>query len=219
MKLKAFTYRCPGGFVLEMPETDLPPGKVCAVIGANGSGKTTLAKAVAGVIRTDQRAAVAETKNIGYMPQNSFAFRMKVRANLLLTGGTAERAEILLDALHLRRYADHPAKRLSAGETARVALARVLMCPHELLVLDEPCAAMDMESALLAEECVTDYARANDCAVMMSTQSLQQARRMADNIMFIYEGRMLEYGSAPEVLTEPRKPETKRFLEFAGVSK
>ena len=214
MKLNAFTCRLGSGFTLEMPELELEPGAVYAVIGANGSGKSTLARAAAGLLKTEH--PVTDERSIAYMPQSSFAFRMSLRANLLLTGGTEERADALIDALGLTPLANRPAKRLSGGETARMALARVLMRPCGLLVLDEPCASMDIESTCLAEKCITDYVRETDCTALISTHSIQQAERIADRVLFLHGGRLIESGDTEMLLYSPQEEETMRFLRFYG---
>ena len=206
-----------GRTVLETPEITLTPGKICAVVGANGSGKSTFAKLLAGVLRTDGNARVlSEAVRTAYMPQKSYAFRLSTRANILLTGGGPERAAELMKALRIDHLAQQRATGLSGGETARMALARVLMQPCELLILDEPTASMDMESAILAEESIKAYCKEINCAVLMITHDLQQARRMADEVLFFYRGQVWESGPAEILLYAPERPETVRFLDFYG---
>jgi len=153
------------------------------------------------------------------MPQRSFPFRLTVRQNLMLSGGTAERAGALMEALGLTPLAGQRAEKLSGGETARMALARVLMRPCELLILDEPTASMDMESAILTERLVSAFRAETGCAVLFVTHDLQQARRMADEALFFHSGQLWEAGPAERVLFSPEEPETRRFLEFYGGEK
>ena len=217
MKINACTKTYGGRTVLRFPGLDLGPGKLYAVVGANGSGKSTFAKLVSGAVPADGSVRVLEPPvKLGYMPQRSYAFRLTVRRNILLSGGTAERAEGLMEKLGLTPLADRRAAGLSGGETARMALARVLMRPCELLILDEPTASMDMESAILAERLVSDCRAEMGCAVLLITHDLQQARRLADEALFFHSGRLWEAGPAERVLFSPEEPETKRFLEFYG---
>ena len=203
--------------VLEMPGFSLEPGRVCAVLGANGSGKSTLARVLAGMLPPDGGKRVTPPGTaVGYMPQRSFPFRMTVRQNLLITGGGEQRAEELLAALGLDKLAEGRAGLLSGGELARLALARVLMRPHQLLILDEPTAAMDMEATALAEGLMRDACRETGCALLLVTHSLQQARRAADDARFLDRGRLVEKGQARQVLFRPDRPETKSFLDFYG---
>jgi len=203
--------------VLSLPEFELAPGNICAVIGANGSGKSTLAKLLAGVLSPDSDFRPFEVRpDIGYMPQTSFAFRMSAEKNLALTGAGSEEVRNMLDKLRLSHLSGQNAKRFSGGELARLALGRVLIRPHELLVLDEPTSAMDMESTLLAEQLISAYCREHNAAVLLVTHSLSQAKRMADTVLFLHHGAAVEYGDAEQVLNFPVQEETKRFLEFYG---
>ena len=205
--------------VLQVPELTLAAGRLYAVVGANGSGKSTYARLIAGVLPADRGVRVLpEPVKIGYMPQKSYAFRLTTRANILLAGGEAARAEKLMDALQISHLSHQRAVGLSGGETARMALARVLNRSCELLILDEPTAAMDMESAMLAERLITAYCKAENCAVLLITHDLQQARRMAEEALFFYQGQLWENGAAESVLYSPERPETRRFLEFYGGS-
>lgn len=216
MRLCGCTKSFEGGTVLRFPELTLEPGQIYAAVGANGSGKSTFARLAAGVLPADQGVRVLEGADVGYMPQKSYAFRMSTRANVLLSGGDAARAEKLMRALGLSELSGRRASRLSGGETAKMALARVLMRSHDLLILDEPTASMDMESAMLTEELVETCRRETGCAVLLITHDLQQARRMADLALFFCRGELWESGEASKVLYEPERAETRRFLDFYG---
>ena len=75
---------------------------------------------------------------------------------------------------------------------------------------------MDMETTLLAEQLIVDYVNRTGCALVLVTHSLQQAKRIADDVLYFYEGKLLEVGKAEQILTDPQMEETKRFLEFYG---
>lgn len=216
MRILPFTKTYAGKTVLRLPEVELPAGQITAVIGANGSGKSTMAKVLAGVERPDGRAWQAPDARIGYMPQKSYAFRMSTARNIALNGGDMQRRAQLMAALQLEELAGQRAKKLSGGETARMALARLLMGRYELLILDEPTAAMDMESMLAAERLVRDYSRETGCAVLLITHSIQQAWRLADRVLFLHRGELAEQGAADAVLLSPAGEEARRFLEFYG---
>ena len=126
------------------------------------------------------------------------------------------RVDMLMEALGLTALARQRARGLSGGETARMALARVLMRPWELLILDEPTASMDMESAMLAEHLLTRYREETNCAILLITHDLQQARRLAEEALFLHSGQLWEFGPAEAVLHRPQKAETRRFLTFYG---
>ena len=217
MKLSAFSKTYEDQKVLDFPGMELRPGKIYAVIGANGSGKSTFAKILAGILPADRKGRFTDTASIGYMPQKNYAFRMTARANILLNGRDESRADSLMDAIQIRHLENKRADRLSGGETARVALARLMMKRYELVILDEPTAAMDMETTSLSEDLIVQYVRETGCALVLVTHSLQQARRIADEVFYFHKGKLLESGPKEVVLYKPAKAETKQFLEFYGV--
>lgn len=218
MEIRAFTKTCDRKPVLRFPDYGLEKGTVYAVIGANGSGKSTFVRILAGVLLSDQkRSPFADACRAGYMPQKSYAFRMSTQKNILLGGGSRERADMLMERLALSGLAGQRADRLSGGETARMALARTLMGQYDLILLDEPTAAMDLSSALSAEGCMLDYRKETGCAMVIVTHSIRQAGRLGEQILFFHQGELWEWGPAAQVLERPEREETKRFLEFYGV--
>ena len=217
MKIASFSKTYEGRCVLDFPGLELQPGKIYAVIGANGSGKSTFSKILTGIEKADQKGCHLDAKFVGYMPQKNYAYRMSTRANILLGGKDEARAERLMDEIQIRHLENKRADRLSGGETARMALVRLMMKQYELVILDEPTAAMDMETTLLSEKLIVEYVRETGCAVVLVTHSLQQARRVADEVMYFHKGKLLEKGAAEKVLTAPSMAETKQFLEFYGI--
>ena len=148
MKTTAFTKTYCGRTVLTLPELELPDGKITAVIGPNGSGKSTFAKILGGIEKADDKKPLLSDISVGYLPQKSFSFRMSTEKNILQNGKDPARASELMKALGIDTLAGQSAKKLSGGETARMALCRILMKRYDLLILDEPTTAMDMESTL-----------------------------------------------------------------------
>lgn len=207
-----------GKIALNISELSLEKGKIYAVIGANGCGKSTLAKLICGSVKGDSGYISCPNTRIGYMPQKCYAFKMSTRKNLHINRSaknSLERENMLMQTLKIAALADADAKKLSGGETARMALARLLMNDYELLILDEPTAAMDMESTLLAEKLIEEYREQNGCTVFLITHSLSQAMRLADYVLFLSDGELAEYGSAEDVLSSPKDERTKKFLEFS----
>ena len=215
MKIPAFSKTYEGRTVLDFPGMVLEPGTITAVIGANGSGKSTFARILAGALKPDRR--IKPIDGIGFMPQKNYAFRMSLRKNLLLNGDDEARAEEMIECLQLAPLADKRADKLSGGETARMALARLMMKKYELVLLDEPTAAMDMETTLLSEELIGHYVQETGCALILVTHSLQQARRIADRVWYFHKGKLLEAGDRGAVLDHPSQPETRQFLDFYGI--
>ena len=217
MKIAPFSKTYDGRTVLDFPGLELKSGKIYAVIGANGSGKSTFARILAGIEKADRKGRYIDTDAVGYMTQKNYAFRMSTKANILLNGKDEQRAGELMDAMQIRHLEDKRADRLSGGETARMALARLMMKRYELAILDEPTAAMDMETTLLSEKLIMDYVRQAGCALILVTHSLQQARRIADEVLYFHKGKLLETGTKEQVLNAPAADETKQFLDFYGI--
>lgn len=214
MNLPAFQKTYGKTRVLDFPGLQLEPGKIYAVIGANGSGKSTFAKILCGVIAAD--APYKCTGTIGYLPQKSYAFHMNTKKNLLLGSRDPARAKALMADLQIDHLAHQRADKLSGGETARMALARLMMKRYDLVILDEPTAAMDMETTSLSEGRIAAYVRETGCTLILITHSLQQARRMAQEVLYFHKGKLLEHGPADTLLYDPACPETRQFLEFYG---
>ena len=216
MKIAPFTKTYDGHRVLDFPGMTLESGKIYAVIGANGSGKSTFGKILSGILPPDKKTALPEGGTVGYMPQKNYAFRMHTQRNLWLAEKDYKRANALMDRLQIRHLARKRADKLSGGETARMALARIMMKRFDLLILDEPTAAMDMETTLLSEQLICQYVQHTGCALILITHSLQQARRIADEVLYFHEGVLTEQGPARQVLYQPAAEQTRRFLDFYG---
>ena len=217
MKIEAFSKTYEGRKVLDFPGMELQSGKIYAIIGANGSGKSTFAKVLSDILPADKRGKHTVGMTVGYMPQKNYAFRMRTKANIMLGGNDETRANRLMDAIRIRHLETKRADKLSGGETARMALVRLMMGKYNLVILDEPTAAMDMETTLLSEDMITEYVRETGCALILVTHSLQQARRIADEVLYFHKGNLLEYGPKEQVLDAPVMAETKQFLEFYGI--
>ncbi len=217
MTINACTKSFGQNTVLRCPALKLEPGLIYAVIGANGSGKSTFARLASGTLPADGNIKAAGSgETVRYMPQKSYAFRMRTLSNILLGGKDRSRAEKLMDSLRLDGLSERRAGVLSGGETAKMALARVLMQPCDVLILDEPTAAMDMESSAVSEQLILDYRQETGCAVLLITHDLHQARRLADQAIFFHQGELLETGPAERVLFHPDCEATERFLDFYG---
>ena len=218
MKLQPFSKTYDGVQVLDFPGLEPESGKIYAVIGSNGSGKSTFAKILAGVLPADRKGSCLESGlSVGYMPQKNYAFRMSTRSNILLNGKDSQRAQTLMDTLQIEHLAAKRADRLSGGETARMALARLMMQRYDLVILDEPTAAMDMETTILAEQLIADYVKETNCALILVTHSLQQARRLAQEILFFSGGKIVEHGDKAALLDMPKTEELQKFLKFYGM--
>jgi len=108
---------------------------------------------------------------------------------------------------------DHPALRLSGGQQQRLCIARALAANPEVLLLDEPCSALDPQSTKVIEDLIVRLR--DDVAVVIVTHNLQQAYRVADYVAFMYLGELVEYASAQTVFGSPREQRTRDYVSGA----
>lgn len=206
--------------VLNFPAFSFEPSHIYAVIGSNGSGKSTFARVLAGIEKVDSATRpLSSSVNIGYLPQKPYAFHMTLRKNILLnkeknSSGNETRAEELIRAFELTALAEKNGSSLSGGETARMALARLMMKEYSLLILDEPTAAIDMNNTLRAEQVIREYTHRTKASVLLITHSLKQALRLSDTVLYLENGNLIEQGGTASVLNEPSTVELRRFLDF-----
>lgn len=108
---------------------------------------------------------------------------------------------------------NHPALRLSGGQQQRLCIARALAANPEVILLDEPCSALDPKSTQVVEELIVSLKQR--LAVVIVTHNMQQAYRVADHTAFMYLGELVEYGPTEQVFNEPDRKRTKDYLSGA----
>lgn len=198
MKIPAIKKTYQDQVVLDLPEMEFEEGSVLAIFGANGSGKSTFAKILAGIEQSDDRKIIAPDRTVGYMNQQTLAFRLSVKNNLMQNGDPKRsrsenmaRADLLLEQIGLAADAGKNARKLSGGQRQRMGLARLLMKPYDILILDEPTASMDRDAVPLAEELIRNYHKENKGILILITHSMEQAERMADTFLYLEDGKMI----------------------------
>jgi tungstate transport system ATP-binding protein len=138
-----------------------------------------------------------------------------VAYGLKLAGvGRAERrarARAVLDRVGLAYLAERPARMVSGGEQQRIALARAWALEPDVLFLDEPTASLDPAAARAVEDIVRAI-HAGGTKIVMTTHNLGQARRLADEILFLHAGRLVERAPAERFFASPRSAEAEAFL-------
>lgn len=217
------------------------PGGVFTVLGPSGSGKSTLLRCLdrlvepsAGRVLLDGRDAselpVQELRRrVGMVFQTAALFDGNVLDNVLygprLRGDRAERAAGDADAAHaqaeglLRRvglpaaFCDKPVTELSGGEAQRVSLARALANEPEVLLLDEPTAALDPTASQVIEDLLLQLAADSDLTFVFVTHNLAQARRIGDHGLLLVDGRVVDQGPLPAFLDDPALETTRLFVE------
>jgi tungstate transport system ATP-binding protein len=117
----------------------------------------------------------------------------------------------VLEKTGLSALADRPARVLSAGEQQRLAVARAWVLAPEVLFLDEPTAALDPSATRSIEELIEAIAAA-DTKIVMTTHDLAQARRLADEVLFLHRGVLIERTPAQHFFERPESEEARAFL-------
>ena len=202
---------------------DLAADRRTVILGANGSGKTLLLRVAHGLLQpssgTVHWQGERAQKEQAMVFEEPVLLRRSVAANvdyaLSLRGVRgAERRQRRLEALEgtgLLSLAAQNARSLSAGERQRLALARAWALRPQVLFLDEPTSNLD-PSASRAVEGIIDKLHGSGCKIVMSTHDLAQARRLADEILFLDRGRLLYTGDASEFFTRAASREAEAFL-------
>ena len=221
--------------VLRGIDLAVPEHEAVALIGASGSGKSTLLRCVDlleeiddgdvfldGEVITDPAVdptAVRRRLGLVFQAYNLFPHLTALDNVLLgLVQGhdlprteADERARTLLERFGLGgRENDYP-DRLSGGQQQRVAIARAFGTRPRAMLLDEVTSALDPELVGDVLQAIRDL-KAEGVTMLLATHEMGFAREVADRVGFLHEGRLLEVGPPGELLSDPREPETKRFL-------
>lgn len=206
-----------GRVVLEIPGLQFLPGRRYGLIGENGSGKTTLIRMLAGTSRpTSGIIEGLQGKKVGYLPQSPYAFSFSVLENVAMAldgrKDAKELAQKALVAVGMESLVEARGERLSGGEAQRMALARVLVRSYDVLLLDEPTSSTDVRSMDLIETTLKEYVEKTQCTLIFSTHSPAQALRLADEVLYLEKGRLVEQGPAQGLFHSSEDERTKAFL-------
>jgi len=217
------------GWELDIPELEIPEGCLYSILGPNGAGKSTLLRVLNLIEAVDigriefkgkEVLAPASTRDrleITMVFQRPVMFTGTVWHNLTL--GLRLRhlkpgshLGDLVDQLDLGGLLQAPASEISGGELQRVALARALACEPGVLLLDEPTSNLDPYNTALIEHIIKKAAQAKAMTIILVTQNVFQARRLADQAAILIDGKILEQGEAGRVFRKPENPQTAAFL-------
>jgi ABC-2 type transport system ATP-binding protein len=214
IEVEDLTVRYGGAVAVDGVTFSLRHGEVLALLGPNGAGKTSTVevcegyrKAGGGRVRVLGLDPFAEhdrlTPRIGIMLQSGGVYPRVSAADMLALFASFVAhplpVDVLVDRLELGRFLHTPYIRLSGGERQRLAMALALVGRPEVVFLDEPTAGMDLRARHRTWELVREL-RADGVAVLLTTHLLDEAERLADDVVIIDRGRVLAAGS-PEALT------------------
>ena len=229
--------------VLQGIHASIRRGRITAIIGPSGCGKSTLLKAMNRMLETQKDARVfgsihlngtdihtmdPETlrRKVGMVFQTPTPFPMSIYKNMTyapLYYGV--RGKKNLDAIvreHLeitglwdevKEELNKNALKLSGGQQQRLCIARALTAQPEILLLDEPCSALDVKSTQTIEELLLKLKETY--TIVIVTHNLFQARRIADDCIFMLNGALWEQNTTEELFLNPQRQETKDYLQGA----
>ena len=212
-------------------------GETVGIVGESGSGKTTLARTIIGQVRptggrVEHVAAPGETRPLGARmamifqdPKSSLNPRLSIRsivADPLVVHRRGDRdsrrrrVEQLLDAVGLpAAVAGRRARQLSGGQLQRVAIARALALDPELIVADEPTSALDVSVQAQVVNLLRELNAQRSFAMVIVSHDIRVIRALADRVVVMYDGMVVEAGPAEEVYERPRHPYTLTLLASA----
>lgn len=218
--------------VLQDITCSFSPGKIYGVVGPSGAGKSTLLR-ILNLLETPSAGevyyfnkVVARSERLKLQRRMAMVFQqpvlfsgsvldnvvygLKVRGENI-EAGKAKIKEVL-SRVGLDGRERQKALTLSGGEAQRLALARVLILQPEILLLDEPTANLDPANVKMIEKLLLDIKQERSTTIILVTHNLFQAKRIADEVLFIYEGKLIEAKPAREIFAEPQHELTKAFM-------
>jgi len=214
-----------GTRLLDDVSFDLQAGRRTVLLGPNGAGKSLLLRLCHGLLRptsgevrwahdgrrTARRQAMVFQQPVMLRRSAIANITHALAAHDVPRGDRLPRANAALALAGLTHAARRPARVLSGGEQQRLALARAWATEPEILFLDEPTASLD-PAATRAVETLIEGFHAADTKIVMATHDLGQARRIADDILFLHKGRLLEASDAAAFFENPQTEEGRAFI-------
>lgn len=198
--------------VLDIAELLIEKGKILGLLGPNGSGKTTLLNILAfldipsgGTLYYDEKPVIFSEsflqtlrKQVILVDQHPILFSTSVYNNVefglkIRKIPKKERQKIVCESLEkvgMLGFAKADGHHLSGGETQRVAIARAIACSPDVLLLDEPTSSADIEHQAIIENIIQDIHRDKKISVIFTTHDMTQASKLADEKIFLYNGRI-----------------------------
>lgn len=226
LEVRDLAFAIDGTRLIDGMSLGLEAGPRTIIMGPNGAGKSLLLRLMHGLIEPTGgsiswagKAPHQARREQAMVFQRPVLLRRSARANLdyalrmrrLPRGERAERALRVLERTGLSGLAERQARVLSFGEQQRLALARAWALEPQVLLLDEPTASLDPAATRRIEGTIEAIAESGT-KIIMTTHDLGQAKRLADDVVFIHRGRIVEHGPAPRFFSQPSTPEGRAFL-------
>jgi ABC-2 type transport system ATP-binding protein len=218
IELLEVSKRYPEVLAVDSVSFQVAPGSICALLGGNGAGKTTLLSMLLGlllptagcirVLGTDMlrhRYRVLARMNFS-SPYVDLPQRLTVRENLTVyarlygLSAASRRLDSLAEHLDIARFLGRPYGTLSAGQRTRVALAKSLLNEPEVLLLDEPTASLDPDTAETIREYLREYQRSSGATLLMASHNMLEVERLCDDVIMLRQGRLVDRAPPAELL-------------------
>lgn len=217
---------------------------ISAIVGPSGCGKTTLLRSINRTAELDKafrcsgRILLAGTdiyaskdaagirRQVGLVFQTPVALPLSIKENVLFGpryyGASKKQLSFIVEKCLLQAglwdevkdKLDEPAAKLSGGQKQRLAIARTLAVEPDVLLLDEPCSNLDPASTQIIEKLLVDLSA--KLTIVIVTHNLFQAKRVAQETVFMADGQVVEYGTTEAMFNQPRKEATRAF--FSGLT-
>jgi tungstate transport system ATP-binding protein len=227
LRLDGVCFAAGGRTIIDRVSLEIGAGPRTVILGPNGAGKSVLMRLCHGLLRPSAGAVIWQGAVNGARPrsqamvfQRPVMLRRSALANItyglklagIAPGERELRARDVLEVVGLLHVAGRPARVLSGGEQQRLALARAWALNPEVLFLDEPTANLDPGAARDIENIIAAI-HASGTKIIMTTHNLGQARRLGDEILFLYAGRLAERAPVAQFFRQPASPEAASFIK------
>lgn len=223
--LDNLSYRINGKQLLDRINATVEASGISVVLGPNGAGKSLLVRLLHGLLESNSGTIswngkapnLATRKRQALVFQKPVLLRRSVSANIefVLKSKSVEyrqRCDFILRDAGLFEQREQPARLLSGGEQQRLALARALATNPQVLLLDEPTASLDAATTFQIET-LLEKACASGIKIFLVTHDIAQARRLADDVMFMHAGQLLEHSSGDIFFSQASSQQAQAYLE------
>jgi tungstate transport system ATP-binding protein len=218
--------------ILEVEHLSIQQGEILALVGPSGAGKSTMLRLLNFLeapsqgkiyfnnytITAQNEAPLDLRRRVTMVFQRPMLLNRTIEANVKFGLGlrgihdSKERVQAALEEVGLKHLAHQKAHTLSGGEAQRVALARAIVLQPEVLLLDEPTANLDPYNVGLIEKIVLNLNRLHHTTLVLVTHNVFQAKRMAQRVAFLLDGKVIEVSDVDTFFNQPHDPRTAAFV-------
>ena len=240
LEIKDFSVNYGKSRVLKNINLEIEKNRITAIIGPSGCGKSTFLKSLNLMITEEKSSEMLGEiyfngknikdfqkenlrKKIGLVFQTPTPFPFSIYKNMIYAPvyyGIKDKKELdkivkeklILAGLYdeIKDEMNKSALSLSGGQQQRLCIARELTVEPEILLLDEPCSALDIQNTMKIEEMLKNLS--SKYTIVIVTHNLAQAKRIADKTAFFFDGELVEYGDTEDIFTNPKDEKTKNYI-------